>query len=181
MRWGSFVAGVLVGAAGMFAMGIYWLISREKVPSENDILFSPKAYHESEFIVDAGLVYIAGTMTGQGLAYPNNTYSITCYQNRRECLVAYAEAIGGNQIGRMDMPTIYPVVKWSGYEIVAQDEVTEIGCVRVTITIERKTESALWVEEPVNQTKPSCKNSDGKTRKYTIEDSPGWKKIFGNR
>ncbi len=35
----------------------------------------------------------------------------------------------------------------------------------------------LWVEEPVNQTKPFCKDAKNETRKFTIEDSPAWKKL----
>jgi hypothetical protein len=86
-----------------------------------------------------------------------------------------------NMVGRLDMPQIIPVVKWDRSEIVARDEVTELTCVRVTLTIERKQETALWVEEPVNQTTPFCKNADQKTRKYTIEDSPGWSNVFGKK
>jgi hypothetical protein len=55
------------------------------------------------------------------------------------------------------------------------------GCYRVTMTIDRKREAFLWVNEPINQTKPSCKDADTTIRKYTIEDSPGWKKIFGKK
>ena len=32
----------------------------------------------------------------------------------------------------------------------------------------------LTVEEPINQTKPTCKNTDTNIRKYSIEDSPAW-------
>jgi hypothetical protein len=69
-------------------------------------------------------------------------------------------------------------VKWDDYEVIAQEEPNLFGCLRVTITIDRKTEALLWVEEPIHQTKPSCKNVDSTLRKYSIEDSPGWKRLF---
>ena len=34
---------------------------------------------------------------------------------------------------------------------VATEPLTSFGCARVTITIDRKTETAMWVDEPVNQ------------------------------
>jgi hypothetical protein len=64
----------------------------------------------------------------------------------------------------------YPIVKWNDYEVIAQEEPTLSGCFRVTITINRKRETLLWVEEPINQTKPSCKDADTTIRKYSIED-----------
>jgi hypothetical protein len=33
----------------------------------------------------------------------------------------------------------------------------------------------------VNQTQVMCAKSENKIRKYTIENSPGWKKIFGKK
>jgi hypothetical protein len=62
---------------------------------------------------------------------------------------------------------------------VASEEASTFGCSKVTITITRKTETALWVEEAINQTTPQCMNSDGKIRKYTIEQSIGSKRLNG--
>jgi hypothetical protein len=81
----------------------------------------------------------------------------------------------------MENPGDYPIVKWNDYEVIAQEEPTLSGCFRVTITINRKRETLLWVEEPINQTKPSCKDADTTIRKYSIEDSPRWKQISGKR
>jgi hypothetical protein len=92
--------------------------------------------------------------------------------------MSYVEQIGRNQIGRMQNPGAYPIVKWNDYEVVAQEDTTMFDCYRLTFTIDRKHEALLWVEEPTNQTKPSCKDADTSIRKYTIEDSPGWKKMF---
>jgi hypothetical protein len=77
----------------------------------------------------------------------------------------------------MDFPLASPIVKWNDYEIVAQEELSPIGCSRVTLTIDRKSQALLWLEEPANQTKPNCKDADTNIRKYSIEDSPGWKRL----
>jgi hypothetical protein len=126
------------------------------------------------------VVTVSGTLTGEGLGYPNNTYSIACFQDRKECWMTSVEAIGGLQIGRMDSPYAYDIRKWSPYEVIAGDDGT-FGCFKTTITIDRQSQQVLWVEEPVNQTRVMCGKSENKIRKYTIENSPGWEKIFGKK
>ena len=91
------------------------------------------------------------------------------------------EQIGDHQIGRIDCVSIYPITKWNAYEITAAEELSDYGCSRTTITITRKSQNALWVEEPVNQTRPQCLKSYGKVRKFTIEDSLGWKRVNGKK
>lgn len=115
------------------------------------------------------------------MAYPNNTYSIACFKDRKECWMTSANAIGANQIGRMDAPYNYSIRTWSAYEVVAGDDGVTLGCFKTTITIDRKSEQLLWVEEPINQTTVSCSRSENKVKKYTIENSPGWTRIFGKK
>jgi hypothetical protein len=180
VKWIGLVV-VLIFAAAAGAGGLLFWQGQQPRFEQRGIVFPSKVFSDSQRSIGVGIVYISGTITGDGLAYPNNTYAVTCYEDRRECLVSAVHEIGGNMVGRMDMPYIFPIVKWDPFEIVARDEVTELSCIRTTLTIERKMETALWVEEPVNQTRPNCKNANGKVRKYTIEDSPGWKNIFGKR
>jgi hypothetical protein len=73
----------------------------------------------------------------------------------------------------------YPITTWNPYEVVATEDVTMFNCAKTTITLERKNEVALWVQEPVNQTRPFCKDADTKVHKWTIEDAPEWKRIRG--
>jgi hypothetical protein len=54
-------------------------------------------------------------------------------------------------------------------------------CYKTTIKIERLTEQALGVEEPVNQTYPICKDSENKSRKSSKEDGPTWKNFLVKR
>jgi hypothetical protein len=169
---------LLVGLVIGFVSGagaIIYLQERNKEPGEMSIVFAPKNYYESPAVVT-----VSGTLTGDGLAYPNNTYSIACIQDRKECWMTSVQAIGGQQIGRMDAPYEYEIRKWSPYEVVAGDD-GAFGCLKTTITIDRKSQQVLWVEEPINQTKVMCAKSENKIRKYTIENSPGWTKIFGKK
>jgi hypothetical protein len=173
-----FIGGLLVGAVGAFGTLVY-LEARKPAP-DDDIMFAKKVFFDSkQTALGDGYVGISGTLTGKNLGYPNNTYAVTCTKEWKGCFVSYVQQIGPNQIGRMESPFGYPIVKWDDYEVIAQEEPNLFGCLRVTITIDRKTEALLWVEEPINQTKPSCKNVDSTLRKYSIEDSPGWKRLFG--
>jgi hypothetical protein len=174
MKWALLIVGLVVGFVGGVG-GILYLQQGNRDTGEMSIVFAKKLYYETP-----ALVIVSGTLTGEGLAYPNNTYSIACFQDRKECWATSVQAIGGQQIGRMDAPYSYDIRKWSAYEVVAGDDGT-FGCSKTTITFDRKSEQVLWVEEPVNQTQVMCAKSENKIRKYTIEDSPGWTKIFGKK
>ncbi len=174
MRWVLLFAGLMVGYVGG-AGSIVYLHERNKDTGEMSIVFAQKSYYETP-----ALVTVSGTLTGEGMAYPNNTYSIACFQDRKECWMTSVQAIGAQQIGRMDAPYEYEIRKWSQHEVVAGDD-GSFGCFKTTITIDRQSKQVLWVEEPVNQTQMMCAKSENKIRKYTIENSPGWIKIFGKK
>lgn len=180
MKWIFLLCGIVVGVGGSFGTTIY-LQTQRHTQANDELIFAAKNFYDSKQTIGDGYVAVSGTLTGEGLGYPNNTYSVACFQDRKECLISYIQQIGPNQIGRMDAPTPYPIVKWDPYEVVATDEPSPMSCAKTTITIERNQGSVLWVEEPINQSKPSCKNSDMKIRKWAIEDSPGWRRIFGKK
>jgi hypothetical protein len=175
-----FICGFLLGVVGAIGTLIYWE-ARKPPPPEDQLVFAEKNFYDSKMDGEFGYVGISGTLTGKGMGYANNTYAVSCIRTYKACFVSYVQQIGHEQIGRMENPSPYPIVKWSDYEVIAQEESNLFGCVRVTMTIDRKRETLLWVEEPINQTKPSCKDADTTIRKYTIEDSPGWKRIFGKK
>jgi len=146
--------------------------------TDDGILFSGKVFYDSGDTASYPTIVISGTLTGTGLLYPNNTRVISCEQQINFCSVSSVDQIGPNQIGRMDAPLPYPIKKWDEHEVIAtDDDATVILCYRTTITIDRKQKTLLWVEEPINQTRPSCKNAETTIRKYSIEDSPGWKRM----
>jgi hypothetical protein len=143
---------------------------------EEHVKFAPKSFFDHQESVG-----ISGTLTGPNLGWKTNTFAITCIKELNHCIVASVQAIGDNHIGRMDNPYLIPIIKWNDYEVVAQEEMPMSGCIRVTFTMSRKQQTALWIEEPVNQTTAMCAKSDGTYRKYTIEDPPWWKEMKSRR
>jgi hypothetical protein len=143
---------------------------------EEHVKFAPKNFFDYKESVG-----VSGTLTGPDLGFKMNSYAVQCIKELNHCIVASVEAIGDNHIGRLDYPYLVPVIKWNDYEVVAQEEMPLFACSRLTFTITRKQETALWVQEPVNQTKAECAKSDGKYRKYTIEDPPYWKEMKSRR
>jgi hypothetical protein len=95
MKWVLFAVGLVLGAVGAFATVVYAHMNRMDERDDN-IVFSDKTF------ADLGdmTVGISGTLTGPGLGYPNTTYSIVCYRERRECFYNSIEQIGKNQVGR---------------------------------------------------------------------------------
>lgn len=94
-----------------------------------------------------------------------------------ECVTYGMRQIGPNQVGRVESPSIYPVITWAEDEVVASGDADAFHCRKLTIRIVRRSEIALWVEEPINQTSVACKDADTRLLKWTIEDSPGWKAL----
>jgi hypothetical protein len=166
------------------AVTILFLLQRPWVKPHisTDVIFGVKIFHDSansNLNLGNGIVSISGTLTGDGVAYKNNSYSVTCYEDRRECLVYSVDQIYSNQVGFLETPTFYPITKWTLDEIVASEDVVPLvpKCTRITISIERKTEEAIWVEEPINQASVACKDADTQVHKYTIESPPFWKAV----
>jgi hypothetical protein len=141
-------------------------------------------FARKNFFNSPQVVGISGTLTAIGDSpslFKTNTHAISCIKEINSCIVASAEAIGDNQIGRMDYPYLIPLKKWTEWEIVTEEEAPFFGCYRSVLTLSRKQETALWVYVPVNQTQPNCAKSDGKYRKYTIEDPAYWKEMDRKR
>ena len=86
MRAVLFVVGLLIGAVCGVG-GIIYVQDRNKETGEMSIVFAPKNYYESPAIVT-----VSGTLTGDGLAYPNNTYSMACFKDRKECWMTSSDS-----------------------------------------------------------------------------------------
>ena len=168
----TFILGIVVGAVGAFGAVTYFQSQPEK---DGDILFPHKSFGDNNQKGDLAEVIISGTLTGKEQNYPNNTYFVNCIYRYKTCFVSDVLQIRSKQIGYTEAAE-YPIVKWNDYEIVAQEEML-INCYRTTFTINRKMQTLLWVDEPINQTTRFCKGSDTNIRKYTIEDAPGWKRM----
>jgi len=169
MRAVVFIVGLVVGL-GCGVGGILYL--KDGMSTE----FANKSYHDDK----EDVVTASGTLTGE-IEFPNNTCSIGCYRDLNQCWIACVQAISGSQLGPIIAPFFYEISSWTANEIVATSSVYSgalIACYRTTIKIERSTEQVLWGEEPVNQTKSICKDSENKSRKSSIEDAPRWKNML---
>lgn len=80
MKMGRFPCRLLIGAIGD-AGGILYLIEKNKVADDDNIVFAQKSFYDTE-----QMVAVSGTMTGAGIAYPNNTYSIGCYNQKEDAI-----------------------------------------------------------------------------------------------
>jgi hypothetical protein len=157
------------------------LIGMSAAYAEEQIRFAPKAFG---FSPDAEAIEVSGTLTGEGVPYPNNTQVITCWKGRKECTVISVVAPGerfrigppGFYIDRVTGPGFYPIISWTDNEVVAQEEEE---CSRTTIRITRKSSTVLWVQEPINQTQTWCAKSETRVLKWTIENPAYYKGIFG--
>ena len=143
---------------------------------KQDIIFAAKVFYDSAKTKADGFVFVGGTLTGEGIAYKNNTVMIACYKDRNECLFSAVDQIGPGQVGRLGAPDAYAIKTWSPDEILATGYYAS-DCRKITINIDRKTEAAGWVEEPANQSRAACKSADSKTYKWSIEDPPFWKAL----
>jgi hypothetical protein len=184
MKWALFLCGLVIGAVGIFA-GMPYLQNHNRTADDDQIMLAERNYYDSGDNSDYPMVVMSGTLTdqagtppGQRLAYPNNTHAISCEKAQQACMVSSIEQIGPRQMGRMDGPWPYQIQKWDAYQIVAGDDgPSNLTCFKVTITIERKLKRLLWVQEPINQATPLCEHASSTLSKYTLEDSPGWRKL----
>src|SRR4029077_567611 len=116
-RFVWFVGGLIFGLVGG-AVGLAHLQSLRVVAEDQIIFFPPKTFHDL-FTGQSEYVAISGTMTGDGQAYPNNTYGISCWSELKQCYVAETEQIGPRQINGITGPNAHPITKWTADEIVA--------------------------------------------------------------
>jgi|SRR5262245_45116539 len=105
MKWLVFIAGLIDGAGGTFATVVYAHMNWEK--KDDTIIFPMKVFYEHE---NDGRVFISGTLTGPGVGYPNNTYTISCVKDEHECSISHIDQIGTNLIGRLEVAYNIPIV-----------------------------------------------------------------------
>jgi hypothetical protein len=156
----------LAGTLAWFVVPQFLPDQSPKVRYDEDIVFPVKT-----FLSTNAYVAVKGTLKADWIGYKNNTFSILCLTD--ECIVASVEQIGPKQVGSIDGPITYPVIRWSNDEVVAQSDAL---CAQITITFQRKSQTVLWVETPINQTEIACKNADNTVRKATIETSLYWQR-----
>lgn len=166
-----FVAFFFVCTTAALITIVVWLSAphltrAEPVQVAQDIVFPIKIFVGTKAWVSA-----KGTLSGDWMAYKNNTFSILCVPD--ECIVASVNQIGFGQVGEIEGPMTYPVTHWTeDDDVVAEGESL---CSRITITLDRGTKTAFWVETPINQAALACKYADSNVRKATLETPRFWR------
>jgi hypothetical protein len=177
---------ILVFACWLLAAACSKQSDRQSRQADQQITFGPKVFSDS-----GEYVYVTGSLMGDDV--PNNTVVVNCEKQRIECVTFSVYQIGENQIGRPYGPDIYPVMKWDAHEIIATQS-DELHCLKTAINIKRESQDSgtvVWVEEPINQTSTYCKEHADlvrkaglrpqRLRKFTIEDSPAWRRIHAQK
>jgi len=115
-------------------------------------------------------VYITGSLIGDHVGYPVNTWNILCAKTDMSCRVADVEEIGRRQLGEISVAD-WPVVNWTPTTIVAQHEVGESSnCARSTITINRHAKTVRYVSEPTNSGSDFCTKGRKLMGPNSVED-----------
>jgi hypothetical protein len=142
---------------------------------DDQILFAPKAFTT----IGEDYVYAAGTLTGPNLGHTNNSVAVTCFKDRLECISYQVEQIGPNQIGRLDVPTLYRVTNWTTDEIAATEPPDPTACRSASVRIVPSSKTVIWTEIPINRGSPNCASSAKLVFNLTMEDPPDWKALRG--
>jgi hypothetical protein len=174
MTWGSAGWGLLLLVFG--AAGGYFARAHDANAKPTLYIFDDKRYQDGE-----NLVYVAGSRTGQGVSYPDNTMAIVCWRAKMQCWMASVEGISKDscQIGRMEWPTSLPIIRWSDREIVAAEPEPSVACSKLTVVIDRGLHTTLLINEPINIKSSSCPGPQTSIEKSTLED-PRWRNLkFG--
>ena len=105
----------LAGALAWLLLPQFLPYQSAKVRYDEDIVFPVKTFVSSD-----AWVAVKGTLIADWIGYKNNTFSILCLPD--ECIVASVEQIGPKQVGSIDGPVTYPVIRWTNDEVVAQSD-----------------------------------------------------------
>jgi hypothetical protein len=137
-----------------------------------DIIFGKKIFSDL-----GGIVSISGTVTGDGVRYKNNSVNVTCYKDYSECLVVEIDQIGERQVGSLDTPLYFPIIKWDAYEVIAELDVLG-SCLSDTIRLDRRTKTGIWERGPGHV---PCNEGESPIHIWTIEDPPFWRNFLRER
>lgn len=143
--------------------------------SDQDIALGQKNFYDSAGKSGPEIVYVSGTLTGHGIGYKNNSAFVACFSDRKECFAYSIEQIGEKQMSSLSPPAIYPIIKWNRNEVVASGAGDIKDCTRVTISISRATQDAVWVTEPTNRHHAECEHVDTTAYRWNLEESLFWK------
>ncbi len=165
MSWKGFGLGLAAG----IAVSVAWVTWRPRALPDGQITFpnmflsEPTAQPQYDYVVR-----LIGTVTGDGLAYPNSTLTADCWRATMKCTVASVSQIAPTpQVGPVEVEE-WTVQSWTPTMLsIFQDE----ECDRATINMDRRAQHVSEIVVPTHQSDALCEKADSQTRKYTIENS----------
>jgi hypothetical protein len=161
-----FVAGVLCGG-----FGEWYFLHQPSIGPERDEPWALPDYQYFEYnALGREDVYVTGTLIGDHVGYPVNTWKISCFRTDMKCQTADVEEIARRQLGEINVGD-WPVVSWTPTMIVAQDEVgPSTNCSLNTITINRQRKTVRYVSEPTNSASDFCTKGRKLLGPTSVED-----------
>ena len=167
----GFVLGVVLGGTA-----VWWAFHAPLVGRSGDEAWALPNFDYQElapFIArdtNDEAVYITGTLMGNHVGYPVNTWNIRCFKNENRCEVASVNEIGRRQLGSINLFD-WPIVSWTPKNIVVQDEVgPNVACARTTITINRQNKTVQYMSVPENAERDDCKQARKLLGPAQVED-----------
>lgn len=165
-----FLALALIASGAIFASTIsLTLAGGDAIPKR--IIFNPQIF------VDMGnIVHAEGQVTGEGIGYKVNRSAMTCYRDKRECILTHIDTSGW-QAFSIGSPLFFDILSWDKDLIVADLPSLPMPSGNpcgsnpggTTWYIHRDTQSTE-IQENV------CSPITGKRAfyKWTLEDDPFW-------
>ena len=141
--------------------------ARAQTVDDSNILFREKAFVDDK---QDNFILVSGTLVADWLAYPNNSYTISC--ERTQCIVGSIDQFGKNQVGRINVG-LFNIEIWSNNEVTA---VEDEWCMRRTINIDRTNQTVLVVDVPTNQGTTTCSQFQPITPRTATIETPQWAK-----
>jgi hypothetical protein len=146
--------------------------------TQETILFNQKVF------ADMGdTVHVEGQVTGEGIGYKINRNAMTCYRDRKECILTHVDT-QGRQAFSIGPPLFFDILKWDKDLIVADLPGLPMPSGHpcggnpggTTWYIHRDIQSTLIQEN-------FCDPMTGERGfyKWTIEDDPFWHKFKGSK
>jgi hypothetical protein len=163
-------AGFLLGVA-ITGAGAWWLIRHI---DKAEIILSPYNFSMQ------GMVYasVEGAVTGPNLGNPNNYIKAECHAGSACNVLTFEEITSSAVWPQKQVSGVYleewPVVLWDSETLVAQSQPSPFGCSRVTLTLKKATEEALYTREPFKGERSDCGNHEMKTHQWRIGPSPSF-------